>query len=130
MPKHYSQHDLSHIPVLNFVVPTGASAPANAINGELWFDTTVKRLKVYVDGTWVDFLNRANHAGTQLSATISDLQATVLAFRLDQHAAPTGPLSLNSQRITSLADPSSATAQDAATANWVTTQIANALSGQ
>src|SRR5579859_5147741 len=36
----------------------------------------------------------------------------------------------NSQRATGLADPSSSSSQDAATANWVTQQISAAISGQ
>lgn len=68
-----------------------------------------------------DPLARANHTGTQLSATISDLTTTVQAYRLDQFAAPTAPVSLNSQRITNLLDPTGA--QDAATRNYVDNAI-------
>lgn len=60
---------------------------------------------------------RANHTGTQTSSTISDFASTVQATRLDQFAAPTNPVSFNSQRITALADPTAAT--DAATKQYV-----------
>lgn len=56
---------------------------------------------------------RANHTGTQLAATISDFDTQVRTNRLDQMAAPTASVSLNSQKITNLLDGSSA--QDAAT---------------
>lgn len=59
-----------------------------------------------------DPLARANHTGTQLAATISDLASTVQAYRLDQFAVPTSALNANSQRITNLAAPT--TASDAA----------------
>ena len=65
-------------------------------------------------------------AGTTLEAAdiptltavkISDFDTQVRTSRLDQMAVPTADVSLNSQRITSLADPTSA--QDAATKAYV-----------
>jgi hypothetical protein len=51
------------------------------------------------------------------ASKISDLATVVQAYRLDQFAAPTSALSLNSQKITSLADPTDP--QDAATKAYV-----------
>lgn len=46
-------------------------------------------------------------------------------------ANPNGAaVAMNSQRLTGLADPSTTTSQDGATANWVTNQITNAVNGQ
>jgi len=67
--------------------------------------------------------SRANHTGTQTASTISDFDTQVRTTRPEQLAAPTGPFSLNSQRVTNVADPTSA--QDGATKNYVD----NALSG-
>ena len=53
----------------------------------------------------VDPLARANHTGTQTAATISDFDTQVRTSRLDQMAAPTAAVSLNSQKITNLANP-------------------------
>ena len=51
------------------------------------------------------------------ASKISDLATIVQAYRLDQFAAPTSAVSLNSQKITGLADPTDA--QDAATKAYV-----------
>jgi hypothetical protein len=51
------------------------------------------------------------------AAKITDFNTTVQTSRLDQMAAPTGSVSLNSQKITGLADPQNA--QDAATKAYV-----------
>lgn len=47
-------------------------------------------------------LARGNHTGTQAASTISDFDTQVRTSRLDQMAAPTGSVSLNSQKITNL----------------------------
>ncbi len=65
----------------------------------------------------VNPLARANHTGTQLAATISDFDTQVRTSRLDQMAAPTASVSLNSQKITNLLTPSSGS--DAATKAYV-----------
>jgi hypothetical protein len=66
---------------------------------------------------------RANHTGTQLAATVSDFDTQVRTSRLDQMAAPTGSVSVNSQKITSLATPTVNT--DAATKAYVDTKVAD-----
>jgi uncharacterized protein (DUF697 family) len=70
-----------------------------------------------------DPLARANHTGTQTASTISDFDTQVRTSRLDQMAAPTASVSLNSQKITNLATPTSNT--DAATKAYVDTQVTN-----
>lgn len=49
-----------------------------------------------------DPLARANHTGTQLASTISDLATIVKAYRLDEFAAPTAAVSLGSQNATNV----------------------------
>jgi hypothetical protein len=68
----------------------------------------------------VDPLARANHTGTQTASTVSDFDTQVRTSRLDQMAAPTASVALNSQKITGLADPIDA--QDAVTLNYITNQ--------
>jgi hypothetical protein len=74
-----------------------------------------------------DPLARANHTGTQLASTVSNFDTQVRTSRLDEMAAPTGSLSLNSQKITSLATPTDNT--DASTKGYVDTQINNLIDG-
>ena len=64
-----------------------------------------------------DPLARANHTGTQSASTISDFDTQVRTNRLDQLATPTASVALGSQKITGLADGTSAT--DAATVGQV-----------
>lgn len=56
------------------------------------------------------------------TSQITNFNAAVTAFRLDQFAAPTSSLNLNSQKIINLLDPT--LAQDAATKNYVDNAIA------
>jgi hypothetical protein len=66
---------------------------------------------------------RANHTGTQAASTISDFDTQVKTSRLDQMAAPTAAVSLNSQKVTSLATPTDNA--DAATKLYVDTKVAD-----
>lgn len=69
------------------------------------------------------YLNRSNHSGTQLSATISDLTSAVQAVPLNTLALPTGPISANGQKITLLGSPGLAT--DGATKGYIDSAIAS-----
>ena len=66
---------------------------------------------------------RANHTGTQAASTISDFDTQVRTSRLDQMAAPTNSVSVNSQKVTSLATPTDNA--DAATKLYVDTKVAD-----
>jgi hypothetical protein len=66
---------------------------------------------------------RANHTGNQLASTVSDFDTQVRTSRLDQMAAPTGSVSVNSQKITNLATPTANT--DASTKLYVDTKVAD-----
>lgn len=112
--KALSNKDMNGLKVTNLGAPTAASNDA-ARQIDLENKSTADR-------------SRANHTGTQLAGTISDFDAQVRTSRLDQMAAPTTSVPLNNQKITSLADPASA--QDAATKNYIDTQLAGVASGQ
>lgn len=63
------------------------------------------------------YLDRSNATGTQTASTISDFDTQVRSNRLDQLAAPTGNVSLGSNRLTQVADP--VNASDAASKGYV-----------
>ena len=74
-----------------------------------------------------DPLARANHTGTQAASTISDFNTQVRTSRLDQMAAPSAAVSVNSQKITNLDTPTASA--DAANKGYVDTQITNLIGG-
>ena len=74
-----------------------------------------------------DPLARANHTGTQTASTISNFDTQVRTSRLDQMAAPTAAVSVNSQKITNLDTPTSSA--DAANKLYVDTSISNLIAG-
>jgi hypothetical protein len=112
--KAYSNKDMNGLKVINL------GAPANGSND------AVRKVDLEAGITTAE--SRANHTGTQLASTISDFDAQVRTSRLDQMAAPTIDLSINNHKLTNVLDPT--TAQDAATKNYVDTQLAGVTSGQ
>jgi hypothetical protein len=104
----------------------GTITSADIVNGTIVAadiaDGTITAAKLTADP-----FARANHTGSQTASTISDFDTQVRTSRLDQMAAPTGSVSLNSQKITSLATPTDNT--DASTKAYVDTQINNLIDG-
>lgn len=108
-----SQKDMNAKKIINLGAPTQPNDAAR---------------KTDVDTAYTNAISRTNHTGTQLAATISNFDTQVRTSRLDQMAVPTNPVSLNGQKITSLADPTSA--QEAATKAYVDAQLAGLVSSQ
>lgn len=110
-------------------IPTGTTASTVALGNDARLsdnrtpiDNTVSTIKIVdlaVTDAKVAAANKDGAVGTFSMRTLgySGLAAMPGIARLDQIAAPTAPVSLNSQRISNLADPSAA--QDAATKSYV-----------
>lgn len=111
--------DLNKNAIQQAVAHVLGSAPGSPVAGQFYFDTTTGAItwRNAANSAWVNPLARASHTGTQTASTISDFDTQVRTNRLDQMAAPTAAVSMNSQRVTNAADPTSA--QDLATKNYV-----------
>lgn len=96
--------DFAKQQALNFVLEVIAGDAATPVEGQAWYDSVAQTIKFKANATIKDVLDRAVQTGTQLAATISDFNAAVRTNRLDQMAAPTASVAMNSQKITGLAD--------------------------
>jgi hypothetical protein len=112
--KALSSKDMGGNKVVNLGAPTNGSTDAAR--------------KIDLETSYTNSISRANHTGTQTASSISDFDTQVRTSRLDQMAAPTADVSLNNRKLTSVLDPGAA--QDAATKNYVDTQISGLVSGQ
>lgn len=99
MSRKFLTHiDLQGNQLYNALIGNAASSSGlSTTDGSVYFDTTLHKLQVRENGAWV---------GYYTSTTT-----------LNSITAPTGSLAMNSQKITGLADPTSA--QDAATKAYV-----------
>lgn len=146
MPRKFlTPIDLVQNELQNAVLQNLASAPSTPRVGQVYYDTTVSASFTYNGTIWAchdaaklvgaipnaalatNPLARANHTGTQISATISDLAATVQSYRLDQHAAAGANIPMAGFRFTGLGTPTAA--GDSAEYSWVIGQIQSAAAG-
>lgn len=121
--KYLTPIDLNQNELQNVVLQNLATDPGTPIEGQIWHNTTSHHPKVRINGSTLDltdaitlggntstfYLSRANHTGTQVSATISDFASSVRTNTLNQMATPTSDLSIGSFKITNLANGTSVT---------------------
>ncbi len=117
---------LNNIAPLGLAIEQLASAPTPVIAGSIYFDTTRGYARYCLVGStpgpaqWLD-LKQITAAG------LTDLASVVKAYRLDEFAAPIGPLNHGGQRGTNGADPTGAT--DFTTMQWVQAYVAARVNG-
>jgi hypothetical protein len=144
--KFLSNIDLNKNQILNGVFQNLASAPSTPVAGQFYYDTTTGAGYIRNGSAWVctdasklsgvipmsaltvDPTSRANHSGTQLANTISNLAATVQAYTLNQFAAPTANVAMGGFTLTGLNTSPNASGQ-AAEYSWVLNQISQAQAG-
>ena len=78
---------------------------ADIVNGAIINDDINANAAIALSKLATDPLARANHTGTQLASTISNFDTQVRTSKVTDLAAPTGSFSMNSQKITNLANP-------------------------
>lgn len=138
--------DLAQNQVQNAVMHPLAGAPSSPKPGQFYFNTTNGVGFTWSGTAWrphdaaaltdgsipmvalaTNPLDRANHSGSQLANTISDLASTVKAYSLDQFAVPVSDVSWNNKKLTSLAAGSAGT--DAVNVNQMNIAIQSAIYG-
>lgn len=126
----------------NMVLQVLGAAPGTPVQGQSYYDSVLTAPRWYDGAAWTNkatdslllngqnaafYLARANHTGTQLAASISDLATTVQGYRLDQFGIPNADINLNSHKLINVTDPTNP--QDAATKNYVDIGVSNAAAG-
>jgi hypothetical protein len=140
--KFLSGIDLAGTQIVNILLHIIAGDAGSPADGQVWYNSTTDKFRGRANGVNVTFVNdggdltagsvantalatnplaRANHTGTQTASSISDFDTQVRTSRLDQMAAPTADVSLNTRKITGLGTPTAAT--DAATKGYVDTAV-------
>jgi hypothetical protein len=99
------------------VLPTGTVTSGMILDGTIVNADINASAAIALSKLATDPLARANHTGTQTASTISDFDTQVRTSKVTDLTAPTGSFSMNSQKITNLADPTAD--QDAATKAYV-----------
>ena len=112
-PINLNQNELQNARVQNL-----ATAPGTPVTGQQYYDTTANFTLTWNGSAWINPLSRANHIGTQLAATISNLAATVQAYTLNSFAAPTANVPMGGFTLTGLSTTPSAAGQ-VAEYSWV-----------
>jgi hypothetical protein len=85
-------------------VADGAITSAKIANGAIVNEDINASAGIALSKLATDPLARASHTGTQTASTISNFDTQVRTSRLDQMAAPTAAVPLNSQKVTGLAN--------------------------
>ena len=141
VPINLNQNELQNARVQNL-----GTAPASPVAGQVYYLTTSNGTQIWNGTGWrptdaalltdgsiqntallTNPLARANHTGTQVSATISDLATTVASYRLSVFAVPNANIALGGFKFTGAAAPSAP--GDVAEYSWTIGQVQSAAAG-
>lgn len=95
MVKHYANLDLNLNQILNGVLQNSPSEPQSAVKGQVFFDTTVNRLKVY-DGTkWVS----SALTGNEVVALLNQATTKIKTSQIDGFSEALGQVAMSGSDI-------------------------------
>lgn len=94
--------DFNHYQLLNALLHLVNGSPTTPSAGQVWYDTATGKFMYQNASAAIDATARANHSGTQVASTISNLATTVQAYSLSTFAVPTADLSLGTHKLTGL----------------------------
>lgn len=141
-PKFLAGIDLVKSQIKNIVLHIVAGDATTPTDGQVWYNSSTFKFRGRANGANVTLINdggdlsagsvaiaalavdpraRGTHTGSQTASTISDFDTQVRTSRLDQMAAPTADVSLNSHKLTGVSTPTSGT--DAANKSYVDTAV-------
>lgn len=95
MVKHYANLDLNLNQILNGVLQNSPSEPQSGVKGQIFFDTTVNRLKVY-DGTkWVS----SALTGNEVVALLNQATTKIKTSQIDGFSEALGQVAMSGSDI-------------------------------
>jgi hypothetical protein len=120
--------NLNQNQIQNAAVQPLGTAPSSPVLGQIYYDSATANFTLVWNGSgWVNGLSRANHTGTQVASTISNLASTVQAYSLSSFAVPTANIAMGGFTLTGLAAPTAS--GQAATWDYVNAQVQGAAAG-
>lgn len=121
--KRLSILDMTQLQIINHVLEQVAGNKGTPVEGNIWYDSTGKRIKFRTNVANLAVVTDGGDLTTNSVAVtaINGFDTQVRTNRLDQMAAPTAAVALNSQKITGLAAPTAS--GDAATKGYVDTAV-------
>ncbi|MER5671175.1 hypothetical protein [Pseudonocardia alni] len=118
--RFYTHIDLTGFALIGALMNPVSADPsglASSDAGRVWYRSDVNQLRFWNGTTAINVLDRAAQTGTQLASTISDLAATVKAYKLNEFGTPVADVAWGGYKITGLGAPTSA--GDAVTKSYV-----------